>query len=66
MGPKLFSLFFSAALMICSIADIHGKLSPNLQKKKTDIDNIDKNISSNQRRLNEYDTYITIYFKEDV
>ena len=48
---------------------LNGKLkekSPqNFQKKNTALENINKN-NINQRKLYEYDNYITIYFKEDV
>ena len=64
MGPKLFSLIFSAALLIGSMTQNKGKFSQNLQKKLADIDNKYKNRMS-PRKLDESNNYIIIYFREN-
>ena len=66
MRSEILSLIFSLVLLLGSATNIKGKSLPNLQKNQTEIGNIRKNNQGNLRKLNNYDTYITIYFKEDV
>ena len=62
MTPKIFSSF----LLVNSKNNIKGKSFPNLHKKNnTYLLNIEKN-QTNQRKLDEYDTYFIIYYKKDV
>ena len=66
MRSEILSLIFSLVLLLGSATNIKGKSLPNLQKNQTEIGNKGKNNQGNLRKLNNYDTYITIYFKEDV
>ena len=44
--------------------NLHGESLSKFQNRNTERESIEKNESRNLRKL-EYDTYITIYFKED-
>ena len=66
MRLKILYLIFTFVLLVGSTTNIKGKSLQNLQKNETEKRNKPKNNPSNLRKLNDYDTYILIYFKEDV
>ena len=61
MKPRNFISIFSFFLLIELISNLNGKF---LSKFKKD-NYLQKNITNDFRKLDEYDTYITVYFNED-
>ena len=65
MELRNFSFIFYFILIIGSIPNSNGESLLKFQKAKTTRGNTENNDSKNFRELQEYDTYITLYFKED-
>ena len=65
MELRNFSFIFYFILIIGSIPNSNGESLLKFQKAKTARGNMENNDSKNFRELQEYDTYITLFFKED-
>ena len=65
MKFRKFFLIFLVNFFLGSMANLLGDSLSKFKKNKTDRGHIEKNNSRNFRELNEYDTYITLYFNED-
>ena len=64
MEFRNFSFIFLVTLLIGLMPNLNGEFLSKFQNRSIERENIERNESRRIRKL-EYDTYITLYFKED-